>query len=315
MISVIVPVYNVEKYLEKCIDSVINQSYQELEIILVDDGSTDSSGIICNQYAEKDKRIKVIHQENRGQSCARNVGLKLATGNFITFVDSDDTIEINMFEKLIEIENKTGCDLVICGHRTVQEGEELKHTNETFYTELLDINALWEEVFGKLNNAVWNKLYKKELLKGVYFPLELAHGEDLIFNLKYLEQCEFGAINRQPYYNYLKREDSVTTSSFSEKKLLEIVSKDKALEIVKRSMPSQIENAMKYCFRARMNVMRGILKADLEDQYSDVINACRKYVKNHYASVKGKLRNKEQLEYYLNKYFFNTYKLIVRNFW
>ena len=99
-ISIIVPVYNVEKYLEKCIDSILNQSYQNLEIILIDDGSTDNSGSICDEYKKKDQRVQVIHQKNQGQSSARNAGLNIAKGSYIGFVDSDDWIEQNMYEKL-----------------------------------------------------------------------------------------------------------------------------------------------------------------------------------------------------------------------
>lgn len=315
VISVIVPVYNVEKYLKKCLDSIVNQTYQDLEIILVDDGSTDTSGIICDQYAKKDSRIKVVHQENKGQSSARNSGLEIAKGNYIAFVDSDDTIETNMFEILMEMQEITECDLAICGHRTVQEGASFITSDESFSTELLDIEALWEEVFGKLNNAVWNKLFKKDLLVGIRFSLELTHGEDLIFNLEYLIRCKAGAINRQPCYNYLKRCDSVTTSSFSKKKLMEIESKDRALEIVKKYKISQISNAEKYCFRARMNVMRVIIKAGLEKQYMDVVSVCRKYVRNYYVNVKTELRRKERLEYFLNIMAFGIYKVVVRRFW
>ena len=123
MISVIVPVYNVEKYLRACLESIVNQTYRDLEIILVDDGSTDSSGIICGEYAEKDARVKVIHKENGGASSARNAGLNIAQGEYITFVDSDDTIELDMIDCLLSSVREA--DVVICKARIVREGEIL----------------------------------------------------------------------------------------------------------------------------------------------------------------------------------------------
>ena len=199
MISVIVPVYNVEKYIRKCLDSIVNQTYRDLEIILVDDGSTDASGAICDEYAEKDIRIKVIHKENGGQSSARNLGLDIATGEYIGFVDSDDTIELETYHLLVS--SMQGNDIVICGHNVVYEEK-----TETCCREesALDNAGLWSEVFGRLNNAVWNKLYRRELLKGIYFDARFAHGEDLLFNLHYLKVARNGCVLNRALYNYYK---------------------------------------------------------------------------------------------------------------
>lgn len=315
MISVIVPVYNVEKYLKKCVESICNQTYQDLEIILIDDGATDNSGKICDELAKWDERIVVIHQKNAGQASARNVGLEIFKGDYLAFVDSDDTIEAYMFEMLLTIMEKSDCDIAICGHRIVQENEKLNETFKECQEEVLDIDELWEEIFGKLNNAVWNKLYKRELIGDNRFPVDLIHGEDLIFNLNYLKKCIRGRVNRTPCYNYLKRENSVTTASFSEKKLMEISSKDRALEIVEQNKISQIPNAQKYCFRARMNVMRAIFKARVEKKYISIVEECREYVQENYTNVKRNLRKKEQIEYYMNTYWFWIYKMFVRKFW
>ena len=114
IISVVIPVYNVEKYLGECIESVINQTYSNLQIILIDDGSTDSSGIICDQYADKDKRITVVHQENAGAGAAKNRGLDLVKGKYFSIIDSDDYIELNMYEKMLDYINKFKVDIVQC---------------------------------------------------------------------------------------------------------------------------------------------------------------------------------------------------------
>ena len=315
MISIIVPVYKVEKYIRKCIESILNQTYKDFELILVDDGSPDDSGAICDEYAEQDSRIKVLHQRNAGQASARNAGLAVAKGEYISFVDSDDTVEPYMLEVLKEMFTTFGCDIAMCGHRLVQENEDFVSSVTEYQPELLDIESLWNEIFGNLNNAVWNKLFKRELLDDIRFPLDLHHGEDLIFNLEYLKKCKTGAINRIPCYNYLKRTDSITTSAFSSKKIMEISSKDKALEIVRMNKVSQIANAEKFCFRARMNVMRAIVKGRVEEQFLHILNECREYIKSNYKNVKYNLRRKERLEYHLNMKIFVIYKVIVRKFW
>jgi hypothetical protein len=220
-----------------------------------------------------------------------------------------------MLEVLKEMFITFGCDITMCGHRLVQENEEFVSSVKEYEPELLDIESLWNEIFGNLNNAVWNKLFKRELLGDIRFPLDLYHGEDLIFNLEYLMKCKTGAINRNPCYNYLKRTDSITTSLFSSKKIMEISSKDRALEIVRKNRVSQIANAEKFCFRARMNVMRAIVKGRVEKQFSHVLNECREYIESNYKNVKYNLRSKERLEYHLNTKVFVVYKVIVRQFW
>ena len=126
MISIIVPVYNVESYLRKCLDSILAQTYRDLEILVVDDGSTDGSGAICDEYAGKDDRIKVFHTENKGLSCARNLGLDSANGDWIGFVDSDDWIELDMYEVLLRKAEKTGADVVECGVYEEHSDETIK---------------------------------------------------------------------------------------------------------------------------------------------------------------------------------------------
>lgn len=173
LISVIIPVYNVEKYLNKSIESVIKQTYKELEIILVDDGSTDSSGKICDEFAQKDDRIKVIHKKNGGLSDARNAGISEAKGKYLGFIDSDDYIDKNFYEILYNVLKKYNSDISICKHReTYTDYEEntskLEIKEQVFNTE----QALKELLlFGEVNNYAWNKLYKKELFNEINYPV------------------------------------------------------------------------------------------------------------------------------------------------
>lgn len=311
MISVIVPVYKVERYLYKCVQSILNQTYSDLEIILVDDGSPDNCGKICDELAKKDNRIIVIHQQNKGLSNARNAGLDICKGEFIGFVDGDDTIEPEMYQMLL-FNMESTCDLAICGHRIIEEDEKLDAPKRDI-TYKLNNDELWEEVFGNLNNAVWNKLYRRDLIGNLRFLQGLLHGEDLLFNLQYLTKCTRGKINRTQFYNYLKRKNSITTSQFNENKLMEIQSKDLAKRIVEKYKPEQIKNANKFCFRARMNILRAIYAAHNEEVYAKIVNSCSTYIQNNYKIVKKNLKKRERVEFILFQYSKFLYIVLIRS--
>lgn len=295
MVSIIVPVYNVEQYLGDCIESLINQSYPDIQIILADDGSTDSSPNICDQYSLQDTRIKVIHKENGGQSSARNAGLKLATGQFITFVDSDDWVEPQFCETLVDIIGEE--DMAICAHRQVTTRGEQTIGETSYSVTNLDRDALWDEIFGRLNNAVWNKLYKRELLAGIEFPVNMHHGEDLLFNLEYITKCKGAAITSQSLYNYYKHSGSVTTSGFSPRKIFEITTKDAACDFVKLYHPSMLNTAQSYCFRARLNVLRSIYLSYVHHEQNQLVAECKKYLKANYSAIGKSLPMKDRIEY------------------
>ena len=300
MISVIVPVYKVEKYLEKCVNSILCQSYSDLEIILVDDGSPDNCGKICDEIALKDKRIRVIHQENKGLAAARNAGLVIAQGKYVAFVDSDDTIESGAYLMLHNMIETYGTDIAICECRKVKENESLKLVEYSKYEDmLLDNSELWELVFGQLNNSSCNKLYKRNLIGDLRFPEKVVHGEDLLFNIEYLAKCSRGVYNEAPVYNYLSRNNSITRSSFNENAFFEIIAKDKAKDLVKKYMPIQMSKAELFCFRSRMNVLRSIYASDQELIYENKIDEIKKYVKQQYRNVKRNLKKKEKIEYEL----------------
>lgn len=297
MISVIIPVYNVETYLRMCVGSICQQTYHNLEIILVDDGSSDNSGVICDKLKLTDNRIKVIHKKNGGLSSARNAGLEIAQGEFISFVDSDDTIHPKMMETLLSLIKNN--DIAICGHQEIKETHLPQQIISFSKDETLTQSELWTEVFCKLNNAAWNKLYRKNLIGCLRFTEKLLHGEDLIFNLNYICICKSGAINRTPLYNYLKREGSITKSKFSPQRFLEIASKDVAYSIVKKNKPEYLPIAELFAYRARMNVVRAIYHEHLEKRYYTEIANILTYIKKHYGRVKRLMHFKERVEYIL----------------
>ena len=313
MISVIVPVYGVEAYLDRCVKSIQTQTYTDLEIILIEDGSPDRCGEMCDCWAAHDTRIKVVHQKNTGQAGARNAGLEICKGEYVCFVDSDDEIDPQMIEIMYEAIRDDNYDLAICGYRRFREAEELPHfIGKVAKVKVLSSSELWQEVFGRLNNAAWNKLYRRNLIGSLRFPLGLIHGEDFIFNLQYIVQCENAVMIDAPLYHYYLRRDSITKSGFCESKFDEITAKDMALKLVEEYQPCQMQNARKYCFRARMNVLRSLYRSRREKDYPGQALECREYTKTHYSEVAAAIRMKERAEYHLLQLAEPVYAWITR---
>lgn len=215
LISVIIPVYNVEKYLVHCLESVIGQTYKNLQIILVDDGSTDHSPAICDEYAKKDGRIEVIHQKNGGLPAARNCGLKYARGEYIGFVDSDDWIHLDMYKHLAEILEKYNADMstVEC-YKT--DGDIGIEKQDSINIKVLSQKEYAKTFFKigeqKIVYYVWNRLYKKEILEKNHFEERFTIGEDVVATYKILLKVKQVAVSNQNMYFY--RQTSGMTSFF-----------------------------------------------------------------------------------------------------
>ena len=214
LISIVVPIYNMEKYLDKCINSIINQTYKNIEIILVDDGSTDKSSKIINKYKKLDKRIKAYYKKNGGLSDARNYGIDKATGEYIGFIDSDDYIEKNMYETLYNNIIKYNADISVVGFNVVYESTDIK--NRVEYQEVTDKLEIYnrKEAFdllfdaNKFGNFAWNKLYKKELFKNIKYPL-CKKMEDLGTTYKLVEISNKIVYEPLKLYNYFQRSGSI----------------------------------------------------------------------------------------------------------
>lgn len=221
LISIIVAACNIEKYVSRCLDSLLAQSYPYVEIILVDDGSVDHTGDICDCYAERDGRIKVIHQENRGLSGARNSGLRLARGEYIGFVDGDDWIEAGMYEAMLEACEDNGAEMAICAYREVGgQNEKGCFSGERYLLDkedALDAYVCDDRSF-HIYNSVWSKLFHRSLIDKMEFA-EGRKSEDIIYTTKAMlnmSQCVFLDI---PYYNYMAdREDSIMKSGLEERR-------------------------------------------------------------------------------------------------
>jgi len=206
-ISIIVPVYNAEKYLERCIKSLINQTYPNLEIILINDGSIDDSAKICDNYAKIDNRIIVIHKENEGVSKARNLGMKKATGDYITFIDSDDFIEINTYNEIFD-ELKKDFDIIVFGYKVIKSRkncDKIVPIKREYFDENKEflIDAYSNNYF----SCVWNKLYSKKLCKSVQFDEKLKFGEDFKFNLEITQQSQSIYSIDKTFHHYIVYEN------------------------------------------------------------------------------------------------------------
>ncbi len=207
MISVIVPVYNVEPYLPGCLDSILSQTYRDLEILLIDDGSTDRGGTICDEYAAKDPRIRVFHTENRGLSAARNRGLDEAKGEYVGFVDSDDRIEPDMYEYLLEAAERTGADVVECG--AFKEFPERTAERKRESREMSGPEAVLALLQGELADGVWDKLYRRRCFDRIRFP------EGRVFEEVATTWRVFATVERvcsipEAKYHWLQREGSLS---------------------------------------------------------------------------------------------------------
>lgn len=219
-ISIIVPVYNVEKYLIRCLDSIVNQTYKNLEIILVDDGSTDRCSEICDTYAGKDKRINVIHKENGGLSDARNRGIEIATGEYLAFVDSDDYIAANMYAVLLERMLNDGSDMAVCNFLYVDEQEKLLEESNCdipIINECIETRA----AIHKLTEAkswyyvvAWNKLYRKEIFRRLRYPKGKYHEDEFVIH-HIIQNCRLISCVKDPMYYYVQRDKSITSQSFN----------------------------------------------------------------------------------------------------
>ena len=311
-ISVIIPVYKVEKYLDKCVESVINQTYKNLEIILVDDGSPDACPKMCDDWAKKDKRIKVIHKQNGGVSSTRNIGLKNATGDYIAFVDADDYIEKEMYEKLINAINENKADLAFCYFNNVYEDsgaikkvyeKNLKTLGENLsFDYFLKVGSKNNKDYLETENImgnVWRILFARELLENVSFNENLTICEDLIFVTEVLKKKPKVCVVEDYLYNYVQRNTSAM-HNLSIKKVNSHINACRILvELYKPLVENNVLNAYKFSvYKSLVSEVlilgsKKELKELVENEYFSSLRNKNNYVaaKNSCATKKAKLVN------------------------
>lgn len=294
LISVIVPVYNVEKYLKRCVDSILNQTYKNLEIILVDDGSPDRCGKICDEYAVKDNRVKVIHKENGGLSDARNTGIDVAKGKYISFIDSDDYVENEYVELLYTALINDRTDMAIGSHKVIyEEGAVLeKATKEKSVLQP-------EEVLNRIlyDNGIdlsaWAKLYKSQLFADIRFPKDRLF-EDAATTYKLVDKSKNISIISKSTYNYVIRKNSITGENFSEKKMDLIMSTQEMCDYIKAKYP-RLEKAcdrrLMYAYLSTLSQL-AISKTKFPNEKNILMNYIKKNKKNILKDKKVPQRDK-----------------------
>lgn len=314
-ISIIVPVYKVEKYINKCVDSILSQSLKELELILVDDGSPDNCPAICDQYAKIDTRVKVIHQENAGVSSARNTGLYIAKGEFIGFVDADDYVASDMFEKLYDNAISYHTSIACCNLNFVDENGGVEYsndegcdviTNEEMFKIMFDTTAF-------LRMGVWNKIYKREILNGVYFDSTQHMSEDLLFLLKVVFKTDKIVYLKEGLYFYFRQRQGAATS-----KPYGLFEKERVKNthymsyFIKKHYPNTFPQAVSYkCINGDLTAINKMIDANIKDK--EMIRIVKKDL-NHSMLIllKCGISHKKMMQIFLCSKSFHMYKLLYK---
>lgn len=275
-ISIIVPVYNAERYLTECIDSILHQSYLSFELILVDDGSKDASGTICDEYAANEDRVRVVHQENKGSSAARQVGFEQAHGEYIVAIDSDDWVDAYYLEDMLQIMENEQADIVMSAYWFNCDGADMYMANKPIKNDVFS----WQVNFldNRCHAGLWNKMFKRSIVQSgkLYVP-QYSYYEDMAISLSYTEQCEKLSYNCKAAYHYRYNEYSLTNDTDVHKRLLRL--------------------------QEMINNMKGIYQhLSIEKQ-----KKMEPYIQNRVNSVKWELISQYPITYLLNKKIFQDY--------
>lgn len=280
LISIIIPVYKVEKYIDRCMNSLVNQTWKNIEIILIDDGSPDKSGILCDKWAEKDKRVKVLHKLNGGVSSARNEGLKIAQGQYVGFIDPDDFVEIDTYEFLYKTLTDNDALISVVGWDNYLESDNdrldlLSWKPVSFFDTIDCINAINREIYNRIS-LTWNKLFSRTVIDGLFYDENYINGEDRLYCIKAIAKgAELGgkiAYNMLPKYHYLQRKNSAGNKNFTPKDATLIPLCEEIIEIVKRYAPSAVS----------------VANAQLSNSYFQLINMLDK-TPNEYPEIRDEL--------------------------
>jgi glycosyltransferase involved in cell wall biosynthesis len=284
-ISIIVPIYNAAKYLPKCIESILNQTHKDLEIILVDDGSTDESGKIADEYSKKDGRIKVIHKEHGGNTEGRNMALKVASGKFIGFVDHDDFIETDMYEILLSALHKYDADIVQCAHYKINEKNKIFPRYYSGKTREFDnISALEELITRKsFKNSLWNKIYKKNLIDGIIFPAGRLN-KDILFNYKAFARAKKLVSIDIPKYYYLMHKESMSGSYVHLEEMDKFRNLIERLDFISRNFSQLFNIAHKEMYFDSLRLYKIIKINQSKDKDNKRRNLIKNYISENYKS-------------------------------
>lgn len=298
LVSIIVPIYNSEKYIAKCVESIINQTYRNIEIILVNDGSKDDSAKICDDWAKKDNRIRVVHKVNGGVSSARNEGIKIAKGEFIQFVDADDYLDFNYTESLVQCVDKN-TDLVIAGYTLINEKLEKNIKPFNGFNKIASKDFTIDKFFNLFNQGmlspVWNKLYKTSIIKNKFLENQKV-GEDIIFNLNFLKNTINISISNTYGYYYV-----FVSNSAIHRKRNDIF--EEHLKLIKYFKNYLIEEFNKYDNESYFNWITNVIIATLLQIPND-----------EFENITQQILSSQEIVEYLKKYRPKCFKDKIKKF-
>lgn len=277
LISVVIPVYNVETYLDACVRSVMKQTYSNIEIILVDDGATDNSGEMCDFYAKEDSRVKVIHKDNGGLSDARNCGIEVTKGEFITFVDSDDIVSCKYIETLYSLIKNNNADISICNCVHCFEDTDIQFSMST-YLEVLDSdsainNLLYQK---KFLVSAWSKMYRRRFFEDVIFPVGMLY-EDSAIMYKIFEKAKTIVYSNAKIYAYFHRNGSITTQKFDARNFDILIIAEEIFDHYSNNNII-VKSAMSYYVVA---ALRLYLNCPKQEKYNIQIKKIKKIIKKY----------------------------------
>lgn len=258
LITIVVPVYKVEQYLKKCVDSIINQTYKNLEIILVDDGSPDNCGNMCDEYANLDSRVKVIHKENGGLSSARNAGIEVATGKYISFVDSDDYITNDYIEYMYKILKQNNVKMSTCETKIIYEDKPILRNDTNSSVKILNKRDLFYAILfnQKSDVSAYSKLYDIDLFEDIRYPNGIVY-EDTATTYKLIEKCDRIAVGSKECYYYYTRLGSISKSKgFNKKELDYIKNTDEMLSYLRNQYPDLKYAINRYDLYSNFRILR-----------------------------------------------------------
>ena len=296
LISVIIPVYNVENYIVRCVQSVQNQTYKNLEIILVDDGSTDMSGKICDELSKEDYRIITIHQDNRGLGPARNAGLEIINGDYVSFVDSDDWLEPDFYEMLLSAIKINNCDIATCGRVVLNEKKIIKYVYCSTSELVLDqVHTIKHYLLQRdMNMSACDKLYKSSLFNNIRFSGDHLVSEDIIPIYQVIKNCSKTTLTGKPLYNYFYRNGSLSKEPFSAKKLGVYKYSKIVADNVRNQYPALKNEADYFEIDSLITVYRSIRNSgytgpEEKKIYCDLKNCLDKALANKYLYLRQKI--------------------------
>lgn len=313
-ISIIVPFFNLEFYIKKCIDSILQQTFQNFELIIINDGSTDKSGEICDEYANKDSRIRIFYKENGGVSSARNLGIKEARGEFIGFVDGDDWIYEDMFQNLYELCTDKNSDIAICNIFREINGEVVNIEREEFINEMDNVEAMKQLFRGELYKfSLWNKLYRKSCFENIKFPEGRIH-EDLSTTYKLFANANKVVFTNYTGYIYVKRESSILTARYNEKRLDGLYGWDEIIPFMNQNYSQLAEDFLAcYVYWGVDNIYYILNQIENKNVKGQYLNRIQSYIRKYYKLLIMNNKLSLKYKYIITLFIFNVNLFYIFN--